>query len=825
MIYIKAIIEFHHLKGGNLVGEVIKVRNFLVRKSEPLRSKFMTLLYNWFIEKQLLLFLIGLLLGRAVILFNISPFAIAFIATTLLIKLKRSFTIAMFILIGAWSHSASHGVFMTISLMVLYLMYYFIRNNPQLKWFILAAFLAPMISRLFLYSFSGQMTIYEWLHLFVESVLAVILLLIFMQSIPLLSLKNYRIKLKNEELICLIILFSSILTGFIGWELYDVSFELIFSRYIVLTLAYVGGAAVGTTVGVVAGLILSLANVANLYQMSLLAFSGLLGGLLKEGSKIGVAFGLFVGTFLVSLYGDLGSIYVTMTESTIAIALFFLTPKKYLKKMAALVPGTNEYTEEERKYLQRMRNVTAERVEQFSEVFAALSKSFMTDDHKKRMDHSVETDYLLSNVTEKVCENCFMKKRCWQKQFDETYSLLENIKTELIETEGIANQTMHQLKQHCVKNDAIIHTISDEVMILKMNQQLKEQMVESKKIVAEQLQGVSEVMDHFAKEIMKERKRHEKQEIQIIRALKQLYIQIEKIDIFNLERGNIDIEIHAIFSTYRDEGEKLIAPLLSDILDETIVVKRVEVGEVPHSTTVMVFQSAKLFEIQTGVAIAAKGGGLISGDSYSVTEISSGKYALAISDGMGNGARAREESMETLRLLRKMLQTGISEQVAIRSINSILSLRTTDEMFATLDLAVINLHNAHLRFLKIGSAPSFIKRGNDIIQLEANNVPIGIIDFVTLDIVQETLQHGDILIMMSDGVYDAPNFIKNHDVYLRRKIRQLETDHPQEIADLLLEEVIRNNDGVIRDDMTIIAAKITKMKPKWSTIPANLSYV
>src|SRR5699024_11832180 len=88
-----------------------------------------------------------------------------------------------------------------------------------------------------------------------------------MQSVPLLSQQYYKPKLKNEELICLIILFSSILTGFIGWELYGVAFEHIFSRYIVLLLAFVGGAAVGSTAGVVGGLILSLANVANLSQM------------------------------------------------------------------------------------------------------------------------------------------------------------------------------------------------------------------------------------------------------------------------------------------------------------------------------------------------------------------------------------------------------------------------------------------------------------------------------------------------------------------------------------------------------------------------------
>ena len=38
--------------------------------------------------------------------------------------------------------------------------------------------------------------------------------------------------------------------------------------------------------------------------------------------------------------------------------------------------------------------------------------------------------------------------------------------------------------------------------------------------------------------------------------------------------------------------------------------------------------------------VAAKGGELLSGDSYSTLELGNGKFAVAISDGMGNGERA-----------------------------------------------------------------------------------------------------------------------------------------------------------------------------------------
>src|SRR5690606_18787542 len=142
---------------------------------------------------------------------------------------------------------------------------------------------------------------------------------------------------------CMIILIASILTGTIGWVIYGAAVEQIFARYFVLVFAFVGGAAIGSTVGVVVGLILSLANVANLFQMSLLAFSGLLGGLLKEGKKFGVAAGLLVGTFLIVIYGESITLMGSITESLIAILLFFLTPASWFSNISRYIPGTEEH--------------------------------------------------------------------------------------------------------------------------------------------------------------------------------------------------------------------------------------------------------------------------------------------------------------------------------------------------------------------------------------------------------------------------------------------------------------------------------------------------
>lgn len=167
------------------------------------------------------------------------------------------------------------------------------------------------------------------------------------------------------------------MTGTIGWMIYDLSLDHIFSRYLVLLFGLAGGAAIGSTVGVVTGLIFSLASIASLYQMSLLAFSGLLGGLLKEGRKIGVAAGLLIATTLIGLYGEgTNNIMVTLYESLVAVALFILTPTSIINKIAKHIPGTVENSDEQQQYARKVRDVTAQRVEQFSHVFEALSNSF-----------------------------------------------------------------------------------------------------------------------------------------------------------------------------------------------------------------------------------------------------------------------------------------------------------------------------------------------------------------------------------------------------------------------------------------------------------------
>src|SRR5690625_7600363 len=120
----------------------MKMENAIESKRAKVKKGLYTSFQEIFISKGLLLYIIGLLLGRAVILYNISPFAIAFLATAWAVYQKRMLTVVTFILIGAWSYSLEHAVFITVSLVVFMIFAQFLKNRRNIRMHMLFVFLS-----------------------------------------------------------------------------------------------------------------------------------------------------------------------------------------------------------------------------------------------------------------------------------------------------------------------------------------------------------------------------------------------------------------------------------------------------------------------------------------------------------------------------------------------------------------------------------------------------------------------------------------------------------------------------------------------------------
>lgn len=771
----------------------------------------------------LLLLMMAFLLGRAMILEQLAPFAVAFFAVMYFLRRELLFWSGLFLAAGSlFSAAPLNAGYLAAEMIVFLLIQKGVERfeRSDISYAPLIVFASVFFVQLFSHLASAELSWYTLMMTGIESALSLILTHIFLQAIPVFTLSRKNYSLKNEEVICLIILLASVMTGTVGWLLGPVTLEHVLSRYLILLFALVGGAPLGASVGVISGLILSLASSSAIYQMSLLAFAGMLAGLLREGNKMAVALGMLLGSSILSVYlGNQAQVLSSTWESIAAVALFLLTPKGVIQTLAKYVPGTQENLKSQHDYARRVRDVTAGRVEQFSEVFRQLSRSFkqITVDAQP-LQKEEEVGHFMNSVTEKTCAGCWKRKQCWDDKFYQTYKFVTDMMTEVELRENMTRKDLRpEWKKLCIKPDQVLDVMKQQYGKYKNDLHWKKQILDSRQLVADQLSGVSQVMEDLAKEIKREGQELFMQEEQIRSALEELGLSIHSIDVISLEEGNVEIEIIHQYTQGFDECRKIIAPLLSDILGENIAVKNEQMLERGEGYSTVLFGSAKEYEVETGIAGAAKGGDLLSGDSFSTVELGNGKFAVALSDGMGNGERARAESSTALSILQQLLQSGMDEKLAVKSLNSVLMLRSSDEVFATVDVALIDLYSANTTFMKIGSTPSFIKRGNDVIPVTANNLPVGILQDIDVDLVSVPLKHGDILIMVTDGIYDAPGHAVNKEMWMKRIISEIEADSPQDFADILLERAVRYHHGEIYDDMTVVVARIDKFQPEWAT--------
>ncbi|WP_397351672.1 stage II sporulation protein E [Paenibacillus sp. Y412MC10] len=771
----------------------------------------------------LLLTFMGFLLGKAMILDELSPFAVAFFAVIAFMRRDYILPVGMAVILGSLFAPFPAPLIIAAELIIFHLMYKGLNafDHAELSYAPLMVFVSAFCVKIFMVLIGPPFTWYALMMTAVDAVLSFVLTLVFIQAIPVFTYRKKNYQLKNEEILCLIILLASVMTGAVGWSVYNLSVEHVLSRYLILVFALVGGAPLGASVGVVTGLILSLADISAIYQMSLLAFSGMLAGMLREGRKGAVSIGMLLGSSILSIYfSGPGDVMQSTWETCIAIGLFLLTPKAMIAVISKYVPGTTDHSKSQHEYAKRVRDLTAERVTQFSQVFRQLSQSFGqvsgTEEVSKRNE---EMDHFMNAVTEGACANCFKKNHCWDAKFYQTYKYMTDVMTSVEENpEMSAEDVPEEWKRMCAKTGDVVDVMKQQYHLYQHDMQWKRQIYDSRQLVAEQLSGVSQVMEDLAKEIQREGQAMYRQEEQIRDALEKLGLSIQGIEIISLDPGHVEIEIVHAYTRGYDECRKIIAPLLSDILDEHVAVLNETFSSTKDGLATVMFGSAKTFEITTGVAGAAKGGDLLSGDSFSTVELGNGTFAVALSDGMGNGERASLESSTALNILEQLLQSGMDEKLAIKSVNSILMLRSPEEIYATVDMALIDQYTAETTFMKIGSAPSFIKRGNEVIPVSASNLPIGIIQDIEVDLVTLKLQAGDIVIMMTDGIYDAPGYAVNKELWMKRMLQEIESNDPQHIADCLLEKVIRYQQNQIHDDMTVVVGKVEHYQPEWATL-------
>ena len=206
----------------------------------------------------------------------------------------------------------------------------------------------------------------------------------------------------------------------------------------------------------------------------------------------------------------------------------------------------------------------------------------------------------------------------------------------------------------------------------------------------------------------------------------------------------------------------------------------------------------ELFSAEIGTAAGAGSGSTKNGDSFTAAVIE-GKLLLAISDGMGTGSAANEESRSALALLKDLLTVGFDIDEAVTCVNSLLASRGSGDMYATLDVMLIDLKDGIARLSKHGAPSSFILRNGRVFRLYSEGLPLGIIENAGGLWRNVRLKSGDAVIMMSDGVSDALG-----DELAGLIFDTLSCCRDAKKASAMLLDAARAKGG--RDDMTVLTA-------------------
>ena len=332
---------------------------------------------------------------------------------------------------------------------------------------------------------------------------------------------------------------------------------------------------------------------------------------------------------------------------------------------------------------------------------------------------------------------------------------------------------------------------------------------ENKELMVTHLEEMAQIMLSLAEETRRCIPMGERRFKQIAHALRELGIQIKNLYLIENEMGHMEVSLTMKNMRADTLSSEEIGDLLSVLLNMHLVSAGDNAFFIGEEWQTYYFVQEAKFHVLTGVAKAVKETEKISGDNYAFFEGNAGNLTAVLSDGMGSGEKACTDSTMVVELMQKFLEAGFQMEVAIQMINSALLAGGENANMSTLDLCSLDLYNGECRFVKVGSACSYIKRQHLVDRISSGNLPLGIFQKPDTEAVGRTLMDGDYVIMVSDGILDALSQGIGEDM-LSELIGGSSLENPGEMANAILNFCIHQCRGHIRDDMTVLVIGIWK---------------
>lgn len=600
------------------------------------------------------------------------------------------------------------------------------------------------------------------------------------------------------------------ITGMQGLMIGHVSVAGVFIHLIILLAALIGGLPFATTVSMIVAAIIGLAELSFTGMMAVYGMTGFFAGAFRKFGKLGIAVGaasVSLFFFLYDLTLPLDSThFVTIGVSTL---LFFLIPSKKVEPLKRVFASKDDVEGKRQKWLAERLDEQLQDFQQFADFMSTLVSG-------KGTEQGGQDGLTMSIPT--VCQSCFRYSKCWEsgesdmiqltREWESTYSLTKKSARRRVE---------EKMKYKCIRHAGLVEELEEQAAGRLLNGQL----LHGRKMLALQLRDMSTHLDKVMNDIKEDLSVYKPAEEEIARQFEEQGLEYFQIDILSEEPGSRRVvccipEKKSDFETDTTLAERFILPILEQYYKEPFKVTKSAVKQEPFSHVRVTLESTVRFSFDYGVMMASGYQTFQAGDAYEVFYIHEGLAAVLLSDGMGQDINAYHESRKVIRLMRECLNRKMNPETAMHTLHYMMSLNGLDDMYATLDLALIDLQDGRLWSWKAGSMSTYIKRGEDFLRLDSQSVPVGFLPSPSIEAKSEQLKSGDILVMMTDGIFNGEVSLQLQEKALYGILEKYGSENCEEIAERIVNELERRFQSV-EDDRTVLVLKIDHVLPEWSS--------
>ncbi len=597
---------------------------------------------------------------------------------------------------------------------------------------------------------------------------------------------------------------SLIAASFTGFKIAAIDMRTAVCVFLILSVG-ISFSYYAASFGVMLGFVLLLNGGADEAFFGMICLSSLMCGIFSRGSKTSSLVSFASGGVIAALYSGMSSDISMAVSAVLGACIFLVIPERAFGILRKL---SEAKAEDVSVYMENAKDLFDTQSRRFASAFRSLAEAFEVEKELTTETPRKKNDAIIDDAAGRVCRDCTMSVYCWNIKSCETlsgfYSLIGQY-----DKNGTAEESAmpEEFKLYCIKPKKLCEAVNISCRVLKNSAVWYSRFVKSRSVISEQLYSVANIIDGMAKNANIDDLPSASEADGIKRRIISSGVNVEQVYVFKEPSGRRIINIKRKKCAFESgDCTAVILPAVNSVCSGSFVKSSAVCGKGNGLCAITLRQSDR-FGFKYGVSSQKRYDSEVSGDSYLVEENSNGVLTVAVSDGMGSGKAAKDESSEALRLLSKFSSSGFDAGLSAGILNTVLLGRGDGELFTTLDVCCINMYTGRGRLIKNGGSTAFIIRDGKVTSIHSTSLPIGILKDVDSDITEFNLADGDILLMVTDGVIDF-NGKQNDEAFIEKAVRKNRNSDISALSKAVINEAVNAQNGRCKDDMLCLCVKI-----------------